>query len=175
AVAAVVGRAEIMEGCERSRPGKMRVHFEGGTFSAHEESMRAGLAMLEYLSQNEDNLFPYIGNLAENLRKGIEKVFQAEGLETVCTGYPEGPVQHSSFFMVNFPKKKLSYRSPEDVWNPDRSEVFLREEALKLALLLNGVHVVHGGGCLSAAHTPEDVAKTIQAYAEAARIFKKYL
>jgi len=175
AVAAVVGRAEIMEGCEKLGSGKLRVHFEGGTFSSHEEYMRAGLAMLEYLEQKQDTIFPYLGNLSERLRKNIEKVFQTEGLEAVCTGYPNQTVEHSSFFMVNFPKKKISYLGPEDVWNPERSDVFLREEALKLALLLNGVHVVHGGGCLSAAHTVEDVDRTVEAYAEAARIFKKYL
>jgi glutamate-1-semialdehyde aminotransferase len=76
--------------------------------------------------------------------------------------------------MVNFPKKKRAYETPEDVWNPEISDVFLREEALKLGLLLNGVNVVHGGGCLSTAHGEKDVEKTIEAYAQVAHLFKKF-
>jgi len=77
--------------------------------------------------------------------------------------------------MVNFPvKDNISYSSPEDIWDPARSDVVLREEALKLALLINGVHVVHGGGCLSTAHTAEDIEKTIEVYQQVARIFKKF-
>jgi glutamate-1-semialdehyde 2,1-aminomutase len=175
AVAAVVGRKEIMEGCEKSGTSRLRVHFEGGTFSSHEEYMRAGLAMLEYLTQNEGVIYPFIGQQAERLRRGVERAFQEEGLEAVCTGYGCEMVKDSSFFMVNFPRKKFRYERPEDVWNPDRSNVGLREDALKLALLLNGVHVVHGGGCLSTAHTLQEVERTIQAYAEAARLFRRFL
>jgi len=175
AVAAVVGQSQIMEGCEKAGLEKARVHFEGGTFSAHEEYLRAGLVMLDYLEKNEKKIYPRIGKLAEELRQGIEKVFQEEGRSVVCTGRPNEVAGFSSFFMVNFPKKEFGYRYPEDVWNPERSDVFLREEALKLALLLHGVHVVHGGGCLSTAHTQEDVKKTIEAYAEVARTFKKFL
>lgn len=174
AVAAVVGRRKIMEGCEKA--GKDgRVLFEGGTFSAHEEYLRAGLVMLDYLEKNESKIYPRIGRLAEELRQGVEKAFQEEGLRVVCTGRPNEVVGFSSFFMVNFPKKEFDYRYPEDVWNPDRSDVLLREEALKLALLLHGVHVVHGGGCLSTAHTPEEVKRTIEAYAQVARTFKRFL
>ncbi len=175
AVAAVVGRANIMEACEHPARGKLRVHFEGGTFSAHEEYLRAGLAMLDYLEEKEKEIYPGLGEQAEKLRRGIERVFREEGIEAVCTGYPGGSAEHSSFFMVNFPVKKVDYRTPEDVWDPGRSNVELREQALKLALLINGVHVVHGGGCLSTAHTPEDVDRTVEAYAAAARIIRKYL
>ena len=174
AVAAVVGRSKIMEGCEKTTKGRARVHFEGGTFSSHEGYMRAGLAMIRYLVENEGQIFSYLGQQAERLRKGIERVFLEQGIEAVCTGYGNEIVQDSSFFMVNFPRKKITYNCPEDLWNPNRSEVRLREEALKLALLIKGVHVVHGGGCLSAAHTPEDIDRTLEAYAETARIFRRF-
>ncbi len=175
AVAAVVGKARIMEGCEKAGKGKMRVLFEGGTFSAHEEYLRAGLAMLEYLEENEHRIYPSIGEMAEKLRQGIERVFEEAGIEVVCTGRPNETVGYSSFFMVNFPKKKLSRLTPEELWNPGLSDVILREEALKLGLLIQGVHVVHGGGCLSTAHTAREVEKTIEAYAEVARVFRKFL
>jgi glutamate-1-semialdehyde 2,1-aminomutase len=174
AVAAVVGRSDIMEGCEKPGAHKLRVHFEGGTFSSHEEYMRAGLAMLNFLNQNKKEIYPYLGKLTEKLRKGIERVFEEDGVEVVCTGRGNEIIPFSSFFMVNFPKKKRAYETPEDVWNPEISDVFLREEALKLGLLLNGVNVVHGGGCLSTAHGEKDVEKTIEAYAQVAHLFKKF-
>ncbi|HRD02385.1 MAG TPA: aminotransferase class III-fold pyridoxal phosphate-dependent enzyme [Candidatus Saccharicenans sp.] len=175
AVAAVVGKAKIMEGCERTGTSGLRVNFEGGTFSAHEEYMRAGLAMLNYLICHEKEIYPRIGQLAARLRQGIEQAFASEGLRVVCTGTGRSPINGSSFFMVNFPKKdNINYSTPEDIWDPARSDVFLREEALKLALLINGVHVVHGGGCLSTAHTEKDIERTIEAYQRAARIFKKF-
>jgi len=175
AVAAVVGRARIMENCERAGASGLRVNFEGGTFSAHEEYMRAGLAMINYLITGEKKIYRPIGQLAASLRQGIERAFAAEGIKVVCTGGGQIAANGSSFFMVNFPEKdNISYSCPEDIWDPTRSDVFLREEALKLALLINGVHVVHGGGCLSTAHTGEDIGKTIEAYQQAARIFKKF-
>ncbi|MGB9765649.1 MAG: aspartate aminotransferase family protein [Candidatus Saccharicenans sp.] len=174
AVAAVVGRSEIMEGCEKPGARELRVHFEGGTFSSHEEYMRAGLAMLDYLSERQKDIYPYLGRLGARLREGIKKAFEEEGIEVVCTGEVNEIVPNSSFFMVNFPKKKATYETPEDIWNPEVSDVFRREEILKLALLINGVHVVHGGGCLSTAHRESEIEKTIQAYAETARLFRKF-
>jgi len=175
AVAAVVGHADIMEGCEKPGLKKLRVHFEGGTFSSHEEYMRAGLAMVNYLTRHEKEVYPYLGKLAERLRSGIEDAFKKEGLEVVCTGRGNELVKNGSFFMVNFPRKRITYKDPEDIWDPERSDVFLREEGLKLALLINGVHVVHGGGCLSTAHREKDVERAIAAYAESARIFRRFM
>jgi len=137
--------------------------------------MRAGLAMVNYLTRHEKEVYPYLGKLAERLRSGIEDAFKKEGLEVVCTGRGNELVKNGSFFMVNFPRKRITYKDPEDIWDPERSDVFLREEGLKLALLINGVHVVHGGGCLSTAHREKDVERAIAAYAESARIFRRFM
>ena len=78
--------------------------------------------------------------------------------------------------MVNFPlTKKVDYASAEDIWNPALADVRLREEILKRALLTEDVHVVHGGGAISSAHEDGHLDRTVAAYAEAARLFKKYL
>jgi len=42
-------------------------------------------------------------------------------------------------------------------------------------LLVEGVHVVHGGGAVSLAHQERDLEKTVEAYDQTARLFKKYL
>ncbi len=175
AVSAVVGRDEIMEECEASRPGRMKVLFEGGTFSAHSEYMTAGLIMLKHLIGRAEEIYPRLGRTGERLRRGIEAVFAEEGIEARCTGYGNDVVKQSSLFMVNFPLIKTDFRSPEDIWDPAVCAVRLREEALKLALLNQGVHVVHGGGAASTAHSDEIADRTIAAYREAAKTFKRYM
>ncbi len=176
AVAAVVGPREIMEECERGRGGGDRVYFEGGTFSAHTEYMKAGLAMLGYLADHAATVYPKIARLGERLRRGIERVFAEAGLRARCTGDGNEVVRGSSMFMLHFPRSAdVAYDRPEDIHDPARSDLPRREDLLKLALLVNGVNVVHGGGAVSSAHGPREIEATLAAYAEAARLFGKYL
>lgn len=176
AVAAVVGPREIMEECERGRGGGDRVYFEGGTFSAHSEYMQAGLAMLGHLAGRAASVYPRIAKAGERLRQGIERVFAEAGVPARTTGGGNEVVSGSSMFMVHFPRDpKIAYDRPEDILDPRRSNLSIREDLLKLALLVNGVNVVHGGGAVSAAHGPKEIEATLDAYAEAARLFAKYL
>jgi glutamate-1-semialdehyde aminotransferase len=77
--------------------------------------------------------------------------------------------------MAHFPTDGARPGHPEDLHDGRRFRIRLREEALKLALLVHGVNVVHGGGAVSTAHGPADLERTIAAYGEAARLFRKYL
>jgi hypothetical protein len=51
----------------------------------------------------------------------------------------------------------------------------LGDKALQLALLLENVHVVHGLGALSTAHTEDDIALLGEACHRVARRFKAHL
>jgi len=176
AVAAVVGPREVMEGCERVRGRNRRVLFEGGTFSAHSEYMKAGLVMLGHLVRNAATVYPKLALSGEKLRRGVERAFAGAGVPARCTGYGNDVVPGSSLFMVHFPREKgLACDKPEAIHDERRTDVALREEILKLALLVNGVNVVHGGGAVSIAHGERDIDATIAAYGEAAWLFKKYL
>lgn len=176
AVAAVVGPREIMEACERGRAGGDRVFFEGGTFSAHAEYVKAGLIMLGHLAGHAVTVYPKLARSGERLRRGIERVFAEAGLEARCTGDGNAVVPGSSLFMVHFPRAAgIAYDRPEDIHDARRSDIPMREDLLKLALLVNGVNIVHGGGAVSAAHGAKEIDATIAAYGEAARLFKKYL
>ncbi len=62
--------------------------------------------------------------------------------------------------------------SPEQIRNPEMCDVELSDTVLQLALLLEDVHVVHGLGCLSTAHTAADVQRLGQACRAAARRIK---
>jgi len=176
AVAAVVGPREVMEGVERRRGLGSRVLFDGGTFSAHSEYLKAGLIMLGRLGASAGTIYPKLARSGEKLRRGVERAFEEAGVPAHCTGYGNAVVPGSSLFMVHFPREKgVSYDYPEDIHDDRRSDVALREEILKLALLVNGVNVVHGGGAVSAAHGDKDIEATIAAYGQAARLFKKFL
>ena len=175
AVAAVVGRRDIMEGCESGKGFRGRVRFDGGTFSAHSEYMKAGLIMLKHLIRHADTIYPRLARSGEKLRAGVERAFAAEGVPAVCTGGGNAVIPGSSMIMVHFPVGNAVLKSPEDLHDDKRSNVLLREDLLKLALLVQGVNVVHGGGAISAAHGNADLDRTIEAYGEAARLFKTYL
>lgn len=176
AVSAVVGPRDVMEECERGRGGRGRVYFEGGTFSAHAEYMKAGLIMLGYLAGHAATVYPKLARTGERLRRGIERVFAEAGVPARCTGDGNDIVPGSSLFMVHFPRQAgVAYDRPEDILDGRRSNIPLREDLLKLALLVHGVNVVHGGGAVSLAHGAREIDATLAAYAEVACLFAKYL
>lgn len=175
AVAAVAGKRSVMEGCEKKTAEGQRVLFDGGTFSAHPGYMAAGAAMLRHLAEHAGEIYPRIGKAGDELRRGIEEAFRGEGIEVRCTGWGNDVVRESSMYMVNFPLRKTEYKNPEDSMNERISDLKLREVVLKLALLVEGTHVVHGGGAVSLAHHPTHIRKSLAAYGEAAALFRKYL
>lgn len=174
AVAAVVGRPDILECIQPEESGRARVLFSGGTFSAHPLYMSAGLRMIGHLVRRREMIYPRIAAMGERLRLGIEKAFAAEGFDVRCTGRGNEITGGSSLFMPNFLRTRAEPRCAEDVQNPRKADVRLKEDILRLALLVRGVHVVHGGGAVSAAHGETDIDAAIEAYAEAARLFKRY-
>ncbi|MCJ7611352.1 MAG: aminotransferase class III-fold pyridoxal phosphate-dependent enzyme [Candidatus Aminicenantes bacterium] len=175
AVSAVVGRREILEKCRSRQAAEDRVFFEGGTFSAHSEYMKAGGVMLDYLARNAGRVYPRLSRSGAELRREITRVFEEQGIDVLCTGQGNGVVPDGSLFMVHFPRKKIDRLTPEKLWDPKYSDFRLKEEVLRLALAAEGVHVVHGGGAISLAHQKRDLDETVAAYGRIARLFKKYL
>jgi glutamate-1-semialdehyde 2,1-aminomutase len=175
AVAAVAGRADILGDCDNLVPEARRVLFEGGTFSSHPLYMRSGAAMLEYLRSNASTIYPRLAAAGERLRRGIAAAFRAEGLDALMTGGGNQAIPGSSLFMAHFPKTALAPTKAEDLADPSKVDLSLREEMLKLFLCLRDVHIVHGGGAASFAHSDAQIEKTLAAYAEAAAVFKKNL
>ncbi len=175
AAAAVAGSARILDSCGDGAARGRRVAFDGGTFSAHPLAMRAGVAMIEWLVAQADEIYPRLGRIAERLRRGIVKAFEDEDFPVLVTGGGNETVPMSSMFMAHFPKRPIRGDRAEDLWDPSRCDIRLREEVLKLFLCLEGVHTTHGGGAVSAAHEDRQIERTIDAYRAAARAFKKNL
>jgi glutamate-1-semialdehyde aminotransferase len=138
--------------------------------------MKAGLIMLGHLVRGASTIYPKLARSGERLRRGIERVFADAGVPARCTGYGNDVVTGSSLFMVHFPREAgLACKNPEEIYDDRLTNVALREEILKIALLVNGVNAVHGGGSVSVTHGDKEIDRTIDAYGESARLFKKYL
>ncbi|UCF98833.1 MAG: aminotransferase class III-fold pyridoxal phosphate-dependent enzyme [Spirochaetaceae bacterium] len=165
-VAAVAGRREILKLAGRS--GSVR--FSGGTYSGHPACLLAARSMLAYLSENERTVYPYINDLAGRIREIVEKTFAAEGIYARCTGTGGGTLSGSSISTVVFPYEEDHLcKGPEDTLNPHICDVDLSNRVLQLALLLEDVHVIHGLGSISMAHSETDLSEIEAAYGRVAR------
>ncbi|MFC2161263.1 aspartate aminotransferase family protein [Acidobacteriota bacterium] len=169
---AVAGRADVLDLFSPESNSLNQVKFEGGTFSAHPASMLAGLIFLEYLIQNEKDIYSRIGHFGERVRSGIEEIFSYYDIPVKCTG-GDGPYGiQSSLVGVNFLNENLDkLRFPEQIWDPKISDIELREKIFKLAMLEEGYNVFHGFGAISAAHSEEEIQGALDAVE---RIAKKW-
>jgi len=162
-VGAVAGRREIIE---KSSPEKKMNKWEkiligGGTFSAHPLTAAAGLAMLRYLKDHQKRIYPLLESKGEKLRKRLQQAFDREGLIAVVTGT-------GSLFQTHFPfEKGVNLNSPQSIHH--LTDLEKREVEFRVRMLAKGIHVMHGGGCLSLAHSDLDIEKFIKAARKVAR------
>ncbi|PIV19849.1 MAG: hypothetical protein COZ69_00160 [Deltaproteobacteria bacterium CG_4_8_14_3_um_filter_45_9] len=156
-VGALVGKREILEKTSPEKKSKKweRVLIGGGTFSAHPLTAAAGLAMLCYLKDRRKEVYPLLEKKGEIVRKGVQEALDQEGVAAVVTGI-------GSLFQTHFPfKKGETLNSPHSI---NRfTDIEKREIEFRIRMLTKGIHVMHGGGCLSIAHTDEDIEKIIKA------------
>ncbi len=166
-VGALVGRREIIE---RSSPEKKRNKWEriligGGTFSAHPLTAAAGLAMLRYLKDHRHKIYPLLESNGEKIRKEFQKALDREGLNAVVTGI-------GSLFQTHFPfEKGVTLNSPQSIHR--LTDLEKREIEFRIRMLAKGIHVMHGGGCLTVAHSDQDIEKIIKAARKVAREMKR--
>jgi len=165
-VGALVGKRKIME---KTSPEKKiekweRILIGGGTFSAHPLTAAAGLAMLRYLKDHRGKVYPLLESNGEKLRKGVQEAFHREGLNAVVTGI-------ASLFQTHFPfQKGETLNSPHSIHR--LTDIKKREVEFRIRMLTKGIHVMHGGGSLSIAHSDRDIEKIIKATREVGREMK---
>jgi glutamate-1-semialdehyde 2,1-aminomutase len=162
-VGALVGKREILEKTspEKKREKWERILIGGGTFSAHPLTAVAGLAMLHYLKTHRKEVYPLLESKGEKVRKGVQKALDREGVNGVVTGV-------GSLFQTHFPHQKgVSLDSPHSIYQ--LTDIEKREVEFRIRMLNHGVHVMHGGGCLSIAHSDEDIEKIIKVTRKVAR------
>jgi glutamate-1-semialdehyde 2,1-aminomutase len=162
-VGAVAGKREIIE---RSSPEKKinkweRILIGGGTFSAHPLTAAAGLAMLRYLKDHRKTIYPLLESKGEKIRKRLQEALDREGLNAVVTGT-------GSLFQTHFPfEKGVKLDSPQSIHR--LTDLEKREIEFRIRMLVKGIHVMHGGGCLTTAHSDADIEKVIKAARGVAR------
>ena len=165
-VGVVVGKREILEKTSPEKKGDKweRIVIGGGTFSFHPLTVAAGLAMLRYLRDHSDKVYPQLETKGETVRKGIQEALAREGLDAIMTGI-------GSLFQTNFPLQKgVTVNSPHAINR--LTDVEKREVEFRIRMLTKGIHVMHGGGSLSLSHSDEDIERIIEAAREVAREMK---
>ena len=166
-VGALVGRREIMEASSPEKKGNKweRVLIGGGTFSAHPLTAVAGLAILRYLRAHRKTIYPLLESKGEKVRKRLQEALDREGLNAAVTGI-------GSLFQTHFPfEKGVTLNSPQSIHR--LTDLEKREIEFRVRMLAKGVHVMHGGGCLSIAHSDEDIEKFIKDARNVAREMKR--
>jgi glutamate-1-semialdehyde 2,1-aminomutase len=138
-VSAVAGKDEAMALPSPAAPPQQMVKFDGGTFSIHPASMLAGLVFIKYLIAHENEIYPKIGRWGSRVRKEIERIFNDQGICVRSTGDRNPVTENSSMVGVHFLiKEQGQITCPEQAWNPDISDVELREKIFKLAMINEG-------------------------------------
>jgi glutamate-1-semialdehyde 2,1-aminomutase len=168
-VAAVAGRRELLQLCTRASG---RVKFEGGTYSAHELSLVAARAMIDNLMEQGGDIYSMLAKSGERLRAGISRVAAEAGIPLFMYGKPDCPSGGSSLLFLHMAKgRHAAPTCPEEL--VERSHTLISERLLKSTLLLEDLSVRSGLGAISAAHSDDDLERTLDAYGAAFDRFKK--
>jgi len=162
-VGALVGKRKILEKTSPEIKSQKweRIMIGGGTFSSHPFTAAAGMAMLRYLKDHAEEVYPLLEAKGEKVRKGVLAALRSEGVDAVVTGI-------ASLFQTHFPfQKGAELYSPHAI--SQLTDVGKREVEFRIRMLTKGVHVMHGGGGLSITHSDGDIEKIIEAAREVGR------
>jgi glutamate-1-semialdehyde 2,1-aminomutase len=173
-LAALAGREEVMR--LLGRAGGARVAAFGGTFSAHPASLLAAKVYLSYLVEHEDEVYGRLADLGRKMRDAMVAGFSDEGIFAICTGAGPDLPTGSSVAMVHFPHEvDARIDTPQAAFDPRVCDVTLRTKVLGPAMLLEGVHMVHGHGSAATPHTDEDMSFLREVCSRVARRVKRHL
>jgi glutamate-1-semialdehyde 2,1-aminomutase len=160
-VGAVSGRREIMEKTSPEQKGDKweKIMIGGGTFASHPLTVAAGLAMLRYLKDHADKVYPLLESKSEKVREGVQGALRRHGVKATVTGV-------GSLFQTNFPRQEgVVLDSPHAI---SQFTDLDRRDEFRIRMLSKGVHMMHGGGALSTTHSDEDIQRIIEATGEVA-------
>jgi glutamate-1-semialdehyde 2,1-aminomutase len=160
---ALCGKRKIMETIaftEDAQWDRFQRVMHTGTFNAHPLAAVAGGAVLDELQ--DGTKLVYTDALGSRLRKGLNEVIGAHGIQGCCHG--ESSIYH---VLLN---NDCDHVRECDMVHCDNGIATLckgmgpLKEALRVALLIEGVDELGDGGWISAAHTTEDIDETVSAY-----------
>ncbi len=158
---ALVGKKEIVDliSLKAEEEGQKMPH--PGTFNANPLSASAGIAMLNIVKTGKPN--EKANHIAQKLRDALNSVIDSYRLDWVIygefsgirllIGHGEKDIRAADFDPYTWDYQKLKGG------NDDKLLMHLR-----CGLLLNGVDLATNGGMTTAAHTEEDITKTVDAF-----------
>jgi len=131
--------------------------YQAGTLSGNPLAMAAGCAMLKHLREHKDKIYPQLERLSGQLVEGVAAAAKVAGLSVTHN-------RVGSMFTWFF--------SPDPVTNWDTASKSNTEQFGKFfrGMLDNGVYLPpsqYEAAFMSAAHTEEDIQRTIAAAKEA--------
>ena len=156
----VAGRADILAHLEY-RPGKSKMRHPG-TFNANPLSAAAGVAALRIVADGEPcRKASEIGRL---LRRRLNQLFAERDADWIAYG------EFSMFHLLHGYKGQRSSGDDFIPYNGDLNRLDGPRDArftfaVRQGMLLNGVDLFGLGGMTTAAHTEEDVERTVAAFA----------
>jgi glutamate-1-semialdehyde 2,1-aminomutase len=150
----VCGAKEIMSLADPvSREDKeARCAVGGGTFSANPMTMTAGLATLNFLKKNKQQVYGKIDRLGGMARKGLDKILAEAGITSHATGV-------GSLFLTHFGKKDI-----QDAIDVATSDIeLLRKYHFALMANFEIFFLPTKMGAFSYAHEESDVKRLVEA------------
>lgn len=162
---AVAGRAEIIDqiATGTARP---RVSHPG-TYNANPLSAAAGSACLEIIGDGTHQ--QRAAETAATIARGINAAFRGAGVAGAC--YGQSSMLHIAIGMAQQPDDGYSFGwcalpGPEPRIDPAIAQ------AQRLGMINEGVDLMSGGMMVSSAHSAEDAARTVEAFAATLRAMK---
>jgi glutamate-1-semialdehyde 2,1-aminomutase len=168
---AVAGRAEIMDLIAFRGEGQWDRHqrvAHAGTFNANPLAAAAGIATLERISDGDAQ--QRANRMGELLRAGMKESIAKAGADVLV--YGEGSVLN--YFIgparLGLSADALSSRTDHRLLQAHNMK---SHHKLRAAMILNGVDVPPVHGWISAVHTEEDIALTVQAFEKAIQMLQE--
>jgi len=157
-VGAVAGRADIMDQANPSNKGSAGYVYQNGTLQGHLLGCAAALATLDILE--EPGLYDRVFSMANELRRGLQRVFDDEKMGIIVFG--EGPMWH----MLFSDKLPTNWR---DIVATDTKKL----AAFEAEMIRQGLFVLpNNRRFISIRHTQDDLDATFEAARNACRAFK---
>lgn len=153
-IGAIAGLSDILKLADLTSGRKWeKCWIGGGTFSCNPISSIAGLATIEFLEKNADQVYGKINRLGEEARRSIDKTLNGiRGLIVKTTGI-------GSLLLTHFLKEYCDMKSPRDRLKTDL-EI---QKNFYIALMTYGIFFLPGhAGAISYAHTEEDIKWLIE-------------
>ena len=157
-VAAYGGRAEIMD---LLADGTV---FRAGTVNANRMAMAAAHATLEFLEEDDGKVYREIYRIGEKLMQGMQTIIDREQIRAIIQGF--GPMFQIHFTPLDRIRNYRDYcRSDLDTY------MIFRNKLLPRGIFLRPAHF--GEVYTSAAHSDEDIDKTLEAVEDVIKEMKK--